>query len=870
MKKISTILLLSCLAAVTMQAAVSATLRITDSERHQRITGFGGFVCSPQFGYGHMNSSEIAMVWGNNSQLGCNIIRLYLPIGRNAWPSSLATAKAAKQMGLKIFASPWGQPAEWKTNGNSNGKSEDGTQGHLKPEYYADYAQYLEDYVQYLRSNGVELDAISLQNEPDWPSSYAGCVWTPAELAAFVKGYAHLLSVPVMTPETIGMPDSYVDALDNEACLKNFSIYAMHQYGAKDTGFKRMAQRGKEIWMTEFLINWNENQQETRNFSWETDAFDFARAINYCMLNDFNAWIHYSAKRYYGMVGDGQMGTTDGQLTKRGYVMGQFSKFITGYTRIGSLWKDATGQLEGSAYQSQTGDTVVAVIINPASQVYELTVDLPFYAGSARKFVTTAGSATNMRELNVKISKPLCRHKNTIAASSVTTLLYVKSTDRQPSLMASQPIVYDSIDAQQPSQAAYGQAYKMSGRSFTFDHSHFLIGSAANDSRGWLNLNDHYTRLVMHVNSVKSTLNYNSAKNTLYYINDKGQLSQHDYGEIDLIRKQDFDLTFDLSRATLTDGCRAIVALGNNNWSSTLTIGFGDVFLQTGEGSAFRFSGNYTDDDSQLLDCLEDQTTTAIDMTGVHNFDTLGQQPANENMLTYVADGMNMEGKNIVAGTQCKQLQLSAQGGNFRVLHPFTTLEARMQCRITGARMLLLPFNAAVPEGVKAYRIAYGSGDSMTAEPIETIAAGEPALVMGNGMFTFEGSGTVDSPAKPGDEHFRGTFSAIPLGAGCYVLRQQNGQWGFARLEENATLSPFDAWLLPDASSESFLPVSVNVTVEAVDDARQTGLTGGTAAPCCDLLGRSGGIMGRNAGWMNCGVLLVKAPDGRFCKQIQK
>lgn len=118
------------------------TVRFDATKTHQHITGFGGFVCSPQFQYNHMSTTEIKKVWGPESTIGCNIMRLYIPIGRNAWSLSLQTAKNAKQMGLIVFASPWGQPAEWKTNGTSNAMNSDGTLGYLKKENWADYAQY--------------------------------------------------------------------------------------------------------------------------------------------------------------------------------------------------------------------------------------------------------------------------------------------------------------------------------------------------------------------------------------------------------------------------------------------------------------------------------------------------------------------------------------------------------------------------------------------------------------------------------------------------------------------------------------------------------------------------------------------------------
>ena len=206
-------------------SAQKATLRIDATTRHQHITGFGAFVCSPQFTYGHMSSDEINRVWGRTGTLRCNIMRVYLPIGRNAWPQSLATVKKAKEMGLIVFASPWGQPAEWKTNGTSNAKNSDGTTGKLKRENWADYAQYLDDYVTYLRNNGVELDAISIQNEPDWAASYAGCLWSASEIAEFVRTYGRQINCKIIAPETLAISDSYVSALNNQATLDAFDIY---------------------------------------------------------------------------------------------------------------------------------------------------------------------------------------------------------------------------------------------------------------------------------------------------------------------------------------------------------------------------------------------------------------------------------------------------------------------------------------------------------------------------------------------------------------------------------------------------------------------------------------------------------------------
>ena len=99
--QITLALLLCC---TSLAAQTKSTLRFNTSVKHQHITGFGGFVCSPQFTYNHMSETEIKKVWGKSSTVGCNIMRLYIPIGKNAWGQSLATAKLAKQMGLIVFA----------------------------------------------------------------------------------------------------------------------------------------------------------------------------------------------------------------------------------------------------------------------------------------------------------------------------------------------------------------------------------------------------------------------------------------------------------------------------------------------------------------------------------------------------------------------------------------------------------------------------------------------------------------------------------------------------------------------------------------------------------------------------------------------
>ena len=784
-------------------AQTKATVRLDAQAKHQHITGFGGFVCSPQFTYNHMSNAEIEKVWGKNSTVGCNIMRLYIPIGKSAWGQSLATAKKAKQMGLIVFASPWGQPSEWKTNGTSNAKNSDGTTGKLKRANWADYAKYLEEYVQYLRKNGVELDAISIQNEPDWAATYAGCLWDASEIAEFVKTYGRTISCKIMAPETLAVSDSYANALNKSDVIDCFDIYGGHQYGGIQSAYKNLAKKGKEIWMTEYLINWNEIENNTRNYDFSKDFFNFFTAINTCMLGDFNAWIHYAAKRYYAMMGDGQRGTSNGSITKRGYIMAHFARFVTGMTRIDATWSG--NSLESSAYLSVTGDTVVAVMSNSGDEEVTLTVDLPFYTQQGELYTT--GKSKSFSKTVLTLETETCRPVTTIAAKSVCTVLFVRSRDRQASNMTGSTTRFDRIDDLKTTKTSFGTAYQLSGKGKTFDSSNPLISSRTTASYGYVDLGNRFSQLVMHIKKVSSTNSYTMGAPTLVYVNKAGKVQKHEYERIDLSRRENFDIILDLSPATLTDGCIGLISFTCDNAVSKLTITFGDVYLANSEQYAAKLTGAYVADDSNVLEFTADEACTSLDLTSVTDFPAELPWLEGTNRVAYVAESSALAADNVVKGAVCQNLKLSADGGDFRPATAFTANQASMTVNIEGARLLMLPFAANVPAGVKAYILA----DDLTLQEVTEISAHQPVLVEATGAITFTGSGDVSYAASPMTNLLRGTYVQIPLYTGDYVLGQKEGQWGLVRQTATSTLAPFDVYAQVD-SSDSFIPLGLTAT----------------------------------------------------------
>jgi glucosylceramidase len=83
---------------------------------------------------------------------------------------------------VKIIASPWSAPPWMKTNDSF-------VAGSLKPEHYAEYAQYFVQYVEAMRRHGIQVSAVTPQNEPHNPKNEPSMVMTATEQAEFIKGY---------------------------------------------------------------------------------------------------------------------------------------------------------------------------------------------------------------------------------------------------------------------------------------------------------------------------------------------------------------------------------------------------------------------------------------------------------------------------------------------------------------------------------------------------------------------------------------------------------------------------------------------------------------------------------------------------------
>ncbi len=380
----------------------TVTIKVDSAQTYQTWDGFGAMNDWGDSNY--WTKSECDLLF---ETLGIDIMRVRIPTNREHWQNLLESAGYAKEKyGAKLLASPWSMPSEWKDTGSINGK-EGETRSHLLPEHYEDYALYLESYAKYMKENGVELYAISLQNEPDWPASYEGCYWTPEQLASFASAYAHLItSAAVVSGEPMGSNTKYWDSiLDDAKACENVDILAGHLYGdGSMKSYSRAAQKGKSLWMTEHLLNdsWNDGGSH-----WD-ETMTMADEVSDCITNGWNAYIWWYARRYYSFIGDGDQGTEKETILARGYAFGQFSRYIDpGDVRIGA--SSDSDCLRISAFRGS--DSKKIVIVND----------------SANDIVASIQGGTPMRASYTSISLNSAKLNVTSGDGAMTFTLKAKS-----------------------------------------------------------------------------------------------------------------------------------------------------------------------------------------------------------------------------------------------------------------------------------------------------------------------------------------------------------------------------------------------------------------------------------------------------------
>jgi glucuronoarabinoxylan endo-1,4-beta-xylanase len=344
---------LSLLLAVPVASEVSAASDavVNLSAEKQVIRGFGG-INHPAW-IGDLTAAQRETAFGNGTnQLGFSVLRIYVDENKNNWSRELDTAKAAIARGAIVFASPWNPPSDMTETFNHNG---DTAAKRLRYDKYAAYAQHLNDFVTYMKNNGVDLYAISVQNEPDYAHTWTW--WTPEEMLRFMKENAGSINCRVIAPESFSYLKNMSDPILNDPlALANMDILGAHLYGTQFSNFPyplfKQKGAGKDLWMTEVYYPNSDNNSADR---WP-EALDVSYHINNAMVDgEFQAYVWWYIRRQYGPMKE------DGTISKRGYNMAHFSKFVRpGYVRVDAT-KNPNTNIFVSAYKGNNKVVIVAI-----------------------------------------------------------------------------------------------------------------------------------------------------------------------------------------------------------------------------------------------------------------------------------------------------------------------------------------------------------------------------------------------------------------------------------------------------------------------------------------------------------------------------
>jgi glucosylceramidase len=155
--------------------------------------------------------------------------------------------------GLAIMGSPWSPPTWMKTNGKTVG-------GSLRPAYYGAYAQYLVKYILAMKKVGIDIGAITIQNEPENPHNNPSLVMTAPEQADFVKNHlgpafarAGLPTKLIVFDHNCDHPEYPISILDDPSAKRYVHGSAFHLYAGDVAALAQVHAKhpDREIFFTE-------------------------------------------------------------------------------------------------------------------------------------------------------------------------------------------------------------------------------------------------------------------------------------------------------------------------------------------------------------------------------------------------------------------------------------------------------------------------------------------------------------------------------------------------------------------------------------------------------------------------------------------
>ena len=400
----------------TPGTAQTGDISVNPSKTYQVVDGFG----EADVWQGSSSTTMQTLLWDPVNGIGLNLLRVGIDgtsgsaniMGAAGYADGTACVKFNGNA-CKVWAAPWSPPASMKDNNNVNNG------GHLNSASYAAWAKILAAFPAFYKSHGgVDLYAISAQNEPDFTASYQSCIFNSSQMTAWIKVLGPALAalsppVKVLAAEpdnwgNIWGGDSFSTAILADSTADSFvGPMATHDYGGTSAGtYKRPAPPANNthhVWETECTPG-------------DTGPITIATMIYAAFsTGGVNGW-HY----WWTQALVPNASSPPAQL----YALGNFSKYV----RPGYYRADVTGAANPSgtvplvvAFTNPPDGTVVIVVVNGGG-----ATNVSFFvAGSAWPASVTPYVTTSSSKLAAgsAISVSGGRFSASLAGQSVTTFV---------------------------------------------------------------------------------------------------------------------------------------------------------------------------------------------------------------------------------------------------------------------------------------------------------------------------------------------------------------------------------------------------------------------------------------------------------------
>jgi glucuronoarabinoxylan endo-1,4-beta-xylanase len=349
------------------------------SDVHQSIDGFG----ASSAWNSSLTQAQMNMFYSTNTGIGLSLLRSRIAPGGGTVEG--AAMQMAQSNGARVWSTPWSPAANFKNNNSTTNGGFVGTTSN-----YQAYASQLASYVVNMKKTyGINLYAVSVQNEPDANvTNYESCNWSAQQIHDFVPYLYNALAASNVSSTKIILPESqnWLDYSNlaatamSDSTSNDVSIIADHNYDGNGPASLIKNSYGKTLWETEV------GTYDTFDGSINNGIYWGERIYLFMTQAQVNAW-HFWWLIPYGTDNEG-LTDQSGNPAKRMYVLGNYSRFVRpGFVRIGVSNNAPTFV---SAYKDPNTGKFAIVAVNPNSGDYVQTFNLSgFSAGTVTPWITS-------------------------------------------------------------------------------------------------------------------------------------------------------------------------------------------------------------------------------------------------------------------------------------------------------------------------------------------------------------------------------------------------------------------------------------------------------------------------------------------------